>query len=63
METKKQTVEQRYRKELDEIEAQIELVKDGKIFDSLLISSIKILAIKIYYEGKCDGINERGQLF
>ena len=62
METK-QTVSQRYSKELEEIEEQIELLKAGEIFDSILMSSIKILAIKIYYEGKCDGINERGQLF
>ena len=61
METK-QTVSQRYNKELEEIEEQIELLKAGEIFDSILMSSIKILAIKIYYEGKCDGINERWQL-
>ena len=61
METK-QTVSQRYSKELEEIEEQIELLKAGEIFDSILMNSIKILAIKIYYGGKCDGINERGQL-
>ena len=59
----KQTVVEKYNKELEEIEEQIELLKAGEIFDSILLSSIKILATKIYYEGKCDGINERGQLF
>ena len=62
METK-QTVVEKYSKELEEINQQIELVKAGEIFDSILMSSIKILATKIYYDGKCDGINERGKLF
>ena len=58
METKKQTVEEKYDKVLQEIEKQMQLFKDGEIWDFNLLTRIKILTISAYYDGKGDGINE-----
>ena len=57
METK-QTVVEKYNKELEEIEELIELVKCGEIFDCHLMGRIKSLAIDAYYDGKCDGMKQ-----
>ena len=57
METK-QTVVEKYNKELEEIEELIELVKCGEISDCHLMSRIKSLAIDAYYDGKCDGMQK-----
>ena len=58
METKKQTIEEKYDKELQEIEKQMQLFKDGEIWDFQLLNRIKILTTSAYYDGKGDGINE-----
>ena len=61
METK-QTVSQRYSKELEEIEVQIELLKEGEICDFGLMSMIKSLIISAYYTGKCDGMQQMHEI-
>ena len=58
METKKQTVEEKYDKELQEIEKQMQLFKDGEISHPFLINRIIHLTISAYHDGKIDGINE-----
>ena len=63
MEAQKQTVVQRYGKELEEIEEQIELVKAGEICDFQLLSKIKRLIISAYYDGKHDGIIHMQKVF
>ena len=63
MEAQKQTVVQRYGKELEEIEEQIELVKAGEICDFKLMSKIKSLIISAYYDGKHDGIIHMQKVF
>ena len=57
METKK-TVVEKYSKELEEINQQIELVKAGKSSDIELIRQIKSLTICAYYDGKCEGVQQ-----
>ena len=63
METTNQTVSQRYSKEFEEIEQQLELVKAGECPDFQLLSTIKSLAIKAYYDGKCDGMRQMHEIF
>ena len=63
METKKQTVEQIYKNEIEEIEEQIELYKNGEIYDFQLLNRIKILAIRAYYDGEKKGINETQKIY
>ena len=63
METKSQTVVQRYGKELDEIESQMELLKEGEICDFELMNKIKSLIISVYYDGKHDGIIHMQKVF
>ena len=63
METKKQTVEQTYKNEFEEIEEQIELYKNGEIYDFQLLNRIKILAIRAYYDGEKKGINETQKIY
>lgn len=58
-----QTVSQRYSKELEEIEAQIELVKEGDIPVFQLVSTIKGLIINAFYEGKNEGIQQMHDIF
>ena len=58
-----QTVVEKYSKELDEIEELIELVKAGECPDFQLLSTIKSLAIKAYYDGKCDGMRQMHEIF
>ena len=57
METKKTTVE-KYSKELDEIENNLELFKAGEICDFEMMNKIKILLINVYTDGKCEGIQQ-----
>ena len=57
MEAKK-TVVEKYNKELEEIKEQIKLLKAGEIWDIQLITSIEILVIKTYYDGKCEGMQQ-----
>ena len=57
MEAKK-TVVEKYSRELEEIKEQIELLKAGEIWDIQLITSISILVIKTYYDGKCEGMQQ-----
>ena len=63
METKKQTVEQTYKNEFEEIEEQIELYKNGEIYDFQLLNRIKILAIRAYYDGEKEGINQTSEIY
>ena len=58
METRTSTVSQRYSKEIEEVEEQIELLKDGEICDFELVSKIKSLIITVYYDGKCEGMQQ-----
>lgn len=55
MEAKK-TVVEKYNRELEEINQQIELVKTGKSSGIGLINQIKALVIDAYYNGQHDGI-------
>ena len=57
METK-QTVVEKYSKELEEINQQIELVKTGESSGIDLIHKIKSLTICAYYDGKCEGMQQ-----
>ena len=57
MEAKK-TVVEKYSRELEEIKEQIELLKAGEIWDIQLITRIENLAIKTYYDGKCEGMQQ-----
>ena len=61
METQK-TVVERYSKEIEEIEEQIELVKEGECPDFQLLSNIKSLAIEAYYSGKADGMQQMHEI-
>ena len=54
----KQTVVEKYSKELEEIESQLELIKAGKSPDIELINKIKSLTICAYYDGKCEGVQQ-----
>ena len=51
-------MKKKYDKELQEIEKQMQLFKDGEIWDFQLLNRIKILTTSAYYDGKGDGINE-----
>ena len=62
METKK-TVVERYGKELEEIEEQLELLKAGEVWDFQLINRIKNLVITTYYDGKCEGMKEVEKIY
>ena len=62
METKK-TVVERYGKELEEIEEQLELLKAGEVWDFEIMNRIKTLITSAYYEGKSDGIETGRQIF
>ena len=62
METKK-TVVERYGKELEEIEEQLELLKAGEVWDFEIMNRIKILTTSAYYDGKSDGIETGRQIF
>ena len=55
---KQQTVVEKYDKELQEIEEQLELFKAGKMSHLFLINRIKNLTISVYFDGKFDGLNE-----
>lgn len=55
---KKQAVVKIYDKELQEIEEQLELFKDGKMSHLFLINRIQHLAISAYFNGKIDGVRE-----
>ena len=57
METKK-TVVEKYSRELEEIESQLELVKAGESSDIELINQIRALAISAYYDGKREGMQQ-----
>ena len=61
METK-QTVVQRYGKELEEIEQNVEFVKAGEICDFELINKINSLIISAYYDGKCEGMQQMHEI-
>ena len=61
METK-QTAVQRYGKELEEIEQNVEFVKAGEICDFELMSKIKSLIISAYYDGKCEGVQQMHEI-
>ena len=61
METKK-TVVEKYSKELEEINQQIELVKAGESLDIVLLSRIRSLAIDAYYDGKCEGMQQMHEM-
>ena len=58
METKKQTVVEKYDKEFKTIEEQLELFKAGKMSHLFLINRIQHLTIIAYFDGKIDGVNE-----
>ena len=62
METNQTTCE-KYAKEIEEIEQQIEFVKAGEMPDFQLISSIKGLIINVFYEGKNEGIQQMHDIF
>ena len=55
---KKQTVVEKYDKELQEIEEQLELFKAGKMSHLFLINRIQNLTISAYFDGKIEGVNE-----
>ena len=55
---KKQTVVEKYDKELQEIEEQLELFKAGEISHPFLINRIQLLTISAYFDGKFEGLNE-----
>ena len=57
MEAKK-TVVEKYSRELEEIESQLELMKAGESSGIGLINKIKSLTICAYYDGKCEGIQQ-----
>ena len=57
METK-QTVVEKYSKELEEINQQIELVKAGESSGIVLFSQIKTLTICAYYDGIREGVQQ-----
>ena len=57
MKTKK-TVVEKYDKELQEIEEQLELFKAGKMSHLFLINRITQLTISAYFDGKIDGVKE-----
>ena len=61
METK-QTVVEKYNKDLKEIEEQIELLKEGEICDFELMNKIKSLIISVYYDGKCEGMQQMHEI-
>ena len=61
METK-QTVVEKYSKELEEIESQLELTKAGESSDIELINKIKSLTICAYYDGKCEGMQQMHEI-
>ena len=61
METKK-TVVEKYSKELEKIEEQIELLKEGEIFDFQLLNRIINLTISAYYDGKGDGLKQMHEI-
>ena len=63
METKKTTVEQIYKNELEEIEKQMQQFKNDEIFGFQLLNRIKILAIRAYYDGEKKGINETQKIY
>ncbi len=54
----KNTVEEKYDKELQEIEEQLELFKAGKMSHLFLINRIINLTISAYFGGKYEAINE-----
>ena len=54
----KQTVLEKYSKELEEISQQIKLIKTGDSLGIDLMSNIKSLMIVIYYDGKCEGVQQ-----
>ena len=62
METK-QTVVEKYSKELEEIIQQIELIKAGESSGIGLMSQIKSLAIDAYYDGKREGMQQMYEIF
>ena len=62
METKK-TVVERYGKELEEIEEQLELLKAGEVWDFEIMNRIKTLITSAYYKDKSDGIETGRQIF
>ena len=59
----KNTVVEKYNKELQKIKEQIELLKAGEIWDIQLITRIENLAIKTYYDGKSDSLNEMRKIY
>ena len=54
----KNTVVEKYDKELKEIEKQLELFKAGETSYLFLINRIKELTISAYFGGKYEAINE-----
>ena len=58
----KQTVVQRYDKEFEGMEEQIELLKEGEICDFELMNKIKNLIISAYYDGKCEGMQQMHEI-
>lgn len=61
METKK-TVIEKYSKELEEINQQLELIKTGDPSGIGLINKIKSLTICAYYDGKCEGVQQMHEI-
>ena len=61
METKK-TVVEKYSSEFLEIEKQMQQFKENEIFDFQLLNRIKNLAIRAYYDGKCEGMQQMHEI-
>ena len=54
----KNTVVEKYDKELQEIEKQLDLFKAGEMSHPFLINRITHLTISAYFDGKIDGVKE-----
>ena len=61
MKTKK-TVVEKYSKELEEINQQIELIETGDASVIGLINKIRSLAICAYYDGKREGMQQMHEI-
>ena len=58
----KKTVVEKYSRELEEINQQIELIETGEASGIGLINKIRLLAICAYYNGKCEGIQQMHEI-
>ena len=59
----KQTVVEKYSKELEEIKKQIESFKTGDVWDFEIMHKVKILIISVYSDGRSDGFEAGRQIF